>query len=196
MIPKRSTKPPARVSEESMATVARGVRSDMLQLRLTQHAVGEDRHRVEISLEGDGARRTAESTFRLPPLRRRIEEDLRWYLEDFLQYPQEPAPTIARRIEGRMAEVGTELFRVGLPGERRRPRSLEPSAGAAAGDAHRDHHRRGGSHHDPLGAAAGAEDGRRLSLSRSIRSCARSPTRPLAPQLPDRRRRGRSASSW
>jgi hypothetical protein len=38
-------------------------------------------------------------------------EGLRWYLEDYLQYPQEPAPAIARRIEGRLAEVGTELFR-------------------------------------------------------------------------------------
>jgi tetratricopeptide (TPR) repeat protein len=38
------------------------------------------------------------------------QEDLRWYLEDFLQYPQDPAPAIAARVEGRMAEVGTQLF--------------------------------------------------------------------------------------
>ena len=82
----------------------------MLQLRLTQHAAGEDRHRVEIALEGDGARRTAESIFPFL-LSSQDEEDLRWYLEDYLQYPQEPAPVIARRIEGRLAEVGTELFR-------------------------------------------------------------------------------------
>jgi tetratricopeptide (TPR) repeat protein len=82
----------------------------MLQLRLTQHAVGEDRHRVEISLEGDGARRTAEATFpfRLSP---QDEEGMRWYLEDFLQYPQAPGPMIARRIEGRLAEIGAELFK-------------------------------------------------------------------------------------
>lgn len=81
----------------------------MLQLRIQQHPEAEDRHRVEISLEGDGARRTAEAklAFALSP---QDEEDLRWYLEDFLQYPQEPAPTIARRIEERMAEVGAELF--------------------------------------------------------------------------------------
>src|SRR5436305_13519265 len=83
----------------------------MLQLRIRQHAVAEGRHRVEIDLLGDGAPRAATSTFdfRLSP---QDEEDLRWYLEDFLQYPQEPAPKIARRIEGRLAEVGTELFRV------------------------------------------------------------------------------------
>ena len=37
-------------------------------------------------------------------------EDLRWYLEDFLQHPFEPAPTIAAQIEARMAEIGGELF--------------------------------------------------------------------------------------
>jgi tetratricopeptide (TPR) repeat protein len=82
----------------------------MLQLRLTQHAAGEGRHRVEIALEGDGARRTAESIFPFL-LSSQDEEDLRWYLEDYLQYPQEPAPAIARRIEGRLVDLGTELFR-------------------------------------------------------------------------------------
>ena len=74
----------------------------MLQLRIQQHSLAEGRHRVEIALEGDGARRTAESTFAfsLPP---QDEEDLRWYLEDFLQYPQDPAPTIAARGAGRWA---------------------------------------------------------------------------------------------
>jgi hypothetical protein len=83
----------------------------MLQLRLTQHAVGEDRHRVEISLEGDGARRTAEATFsfRLSP---QDEEGMRWYLEDFLQYPQAPAPMIARRpeVRGLSQEEGIVLL--------------------------------------------------------------------------------------
>lgn len=82
----------------------------MLQLRIQQQALEEGRHRVEITLEGDGARRTAESTFAFS-LSPQDEEDLRWYLEEFLQYPQEPAPSIARRVEGRMAEVGNELFR-------------------------------------------------------------------------------------
>jgi len=82
-------------------------------LRLTQHndEKEENRHRVEVRLEEDGrAPCTAESRFEFG-LGPQDEEDLRWYLEDFLQYPQEPAPTIARRIEGRLAEVGKELFR-------------------------------------------------------------------------------------
>jgi len=81
----------------------------MLQLRIRQHAVAEDRHQVEIDLTGDGAPRAAKSTFDFR-LSSQDEEDLRWYLEDFLQYPQEPAPTIARRIEGLISEVGTKLF--------------------------------------------------------------------------------------
>ena len=36
---------------------------------------------------------------------------MRWYLEDYLQYPRDPAPKIAARIEKRMAEIGTELFK-------------------------------------------------------------------------------------
>ncbi len=81
----------------------------MLQLRIQQHTLAEGRHRVEIALEGDGPRRTAESTFEFS-LSPQDEEGLRWYLEDFLQYPQDPAPSIARRVEGRMEEVGNELF--------------------------------------------------------------------------------------
>ncbi|HEV2854342.1 MAG TPA: CHAT domain-containing protein [Thermoanaerobaculia bacterium] len=82
----------------------------MLQLRLTQRPAGNGQHRVEATLEGDGARRLAESNFDFLLLDQ-DEEDLRWYLEDYLQYPQDPAPAIARRIEERMAEIGTELFR-------------------------------------------------------------------------------------
>jgi tetratricopeptide (TPR) repeat protein len=81
----------------------------MLQLRIRQHAVAEGRHWVEIDLLGDGAPRAAVSTFDFR-LSAQEEAELRWYLEDFLQYPEEPAPAIARRIEGLMADLGTKLF--------------------------------------------------------------------------------------
>jgi len=81
----------------------------MLQLRIKQTALPEGRHQVDLDLTGDGAPRAATSTFAFA-LSPQDEEDLRWYLEDFLQYPHEPAPTIARRVEGRIAEIGTELF--------------------------------------------------------------------------------------
>ena len=83
----------------------------MPTLRFTQISEGEDRYRVEIALEGDGlARQTAESEFAFV-LSDQDREDLRWYLEDYLQYPQDPAPKIAARIENRMAELGTDLFK-------------------------------------------------------------------------------------
>ena len=82
----------------------------MLILRLTQSAEGPDRHRIEIALEGDGqARQTAVSAFSFA-LTPQDREDVRWYLEDFLQYPLDPAPAIAARIERRMSAIGVELF--------------------------------------------------------------------------------------
>ena len=84
----------------------------MRLLRLTQHAeVQPDAHRVEVALEGDGfARRTATArfTFRLGE---RDPEELRWYFEEYLQHPADPAPMIAARVERRMVAIGEELFR-------------------------------------------------------------------------------------
>src|ERR1700683_3327336 len=36
--------------------------------------------------------------------------NIRWYLENYLRYPAEPAPALAERIEKRMHEIGNELF--------------------------------------------------------------------------------------
>jgi len=80
-------------------------------LRLTQFTEAENRYCVEVALEGDGQpRQTATShfAFKLSP---QDHEDLRWYLEDYLQYPLDPAPKIAARIEQRMNEIGTNLFK-------------------------------------------------------------------------------------
>ena len=80
-------------------------------LRLTQTGLGEGRHRVEVSLEAPGRpRRTANTQFAFT-LTPQDQEDFRWYLEDYLQYPLDPAPTIAARIERRIVELGTELFK-------------------------------------------------------------------------------------
>lgn len=83
----------------------------MIALRLTQFTEAEDKYRVEVALEGDGQPRQAATSrfeFKLSP---QDHEDLRWYLEDYLQYPLDPAPKIAARIEKRMSEVGVELFK-------------------------------------------------------------------------------------
>lgn len=39
------------------------------------------------------------------------EESIRWYLEEYLLYPFDPAPELAVRVEQRMREIGAELFR-------------------------------------------------------------------------------------
>ncbi len=82
----------------------------MLTLRLTQVAEGPDQHRVDLRLEGDGAPQTAVYRFKFA-VSEQDREDVRWYLEDFLQYPLDPAPRIAARIERRMAEIGRDLFK-------------------------------------------------------------------------------------
>ncbi|MGK7872005.1 MAG: CHAT domain-containing protein [Xenococcaceae cyanobacterium] len=83
----------------------------MLTLRLTQHSESQsDRYRVEIALEGNGPRQTATASFAFR-LTAQDQENLRWYLEDYLQYPHDPAPQIAARVERRLAEIGIDLFR-------------------------------------------------------------------------------------
>ena len=80
-------------------------------LRLTQTTEGDSKYRVEVAFEAAGLARqiaTARFDFKLTT---QDQEDLRWYLEDFLQYPLDPAPKIAARIENRMVELGTKLFK-------------------------------------------------------------------------------------
>lgn len=81
----------------------------MHTVRLTQSLIGEDKYRVEISLEGDGPRRTATTEFSYV-MTPQEQENIRWYLEDYLQNPHDPAPTIAADVEQRMAEIGSQLF--------------------------------------------------------------------------------------
>jgi len=77
----------------------------MPTLRLRQISVAESRHRVEVEMEGQTA--VSEFSFSLSPQQ---QEDLRWYLEDFLNYPLDPAPKIAARVEGDLARIGEQLF--------------------------------------------------------------------------------------
>ena len=83
----------------------------MHTLRITQRgAQTADQHIVDVTLEGQNMPRyacQASFNFKLSDAER---EDLRWYLEDFLQKPYEPNPTIAKRIEEHMRVVGETLF--------------------------------------------------------------------------------------
>jgi len=79
-------------------------------LRLTQATSSSGHYQVEVALEGHGARRatSAEVAFEL---NLRDQERVRWYFEDYPQYPIDPAPEIAARIEQQLVELGQALFR-------------------------------------------------------------------------------------
>ncbi len=81
----------------------------MNTLQLEQSTTG-NAHEVRLTLQGEGLptmRARASFAFELTPQDR---GDIRWYLEDYLQHPLDPAPQIAARIEARMVEIGRELF--------------------------------------------------------------------------------------
>lgn len=65
---------------------------------------------MEVAPEGDGARQTCAAKFNFK-LSEQDHKDLRWYLEDFLQYPLDPNPKVAERVEKRISEIGAELFK-------------------------------------------------------------------------------------
>ena len=66
--------------------------------------------RVDIEWEETGAPRRVARAELSVHLSEDDDEGLRWYLEDYLQYPMDPAPTIASRVERRLAELGNSLF--------------------------------------------------------------------------------------
>src|SRR5947209_18963759 len=80
-------------------------------LRLTQSMAGPNRYRVEAALEREGLPRQIAATEFEFAVTAQDREDLRWYLEDYLEHAADPAPKIAARIERRMAEIGTSLFK-------------------------------------------------------------------------------------
>jgi len=83
----------------------------MPTLRITQTAAGPGRHHVTIvSCDDAGIELAAQADFDFT-FTPADQERLRWYLEDFLQYPHDPAPAIAQSVEQRMAEIGVELFK-------------------------------------------------------------------------------------
>jgi hypothetical protein len=81
-------------------------------LRLTQYTAGPDQYRVVVNLREDDPYEAPEEAIVHFPFRltEQEQEDLRWYLEDFLQYPLDPEPKRAARVEQRMAEIGRQLF--------------------------------------------------------------------------------------
>lgn len=81
----------------------------MLTLHVAQSRLDDGRHRVQLEVRGDGAPQVAVSEFRWD-VDAVDGERVRWYLEDFLEYPLDPAPRIASGVEGRLTQLGRHLF--------------------------------------------------------------------------------------
>src|SRR5258708_2547315 len=83
----------------------------MPTLRIAQQpGARPDRHQIAVNAEIPGLHPLSfsrEIEFALSP---REAEQIRWYLEDYLKFMQDPAPQIAARAERLMAERGEALF--------------------------------------------------------------------------------------
>ena len=79
----------------------------MAVLRVVDRRVG-DRRTVSVSWLG-GAPLTHEMTVDLP-VDGVESEKVRWYLEDYAEFPADPAPTMARSAEELLTTVGRQLF--------------------------------------------------------------------------------------
>lgn len=87
----------------------------MTILRLSARGDGSDTYKVEVQLlEPNQLPRTASSRFRFA-MTPQEHEELRWYLEEYLLYPFDPAPDVARRVERSICDVGTALFQGVFP---------------------------------------------------------------------------------
>nr|BFE72685.1 hypothetical protein GCM10020092_059860 [Actinoplanes digitatis] len=90
-------------------------------LRLTQAAAGDGQHVVTTRVTGLAGYAEASATSRFElSITDEDRERIRWYLEDFLEYPLDPAPAIAADVEGRLAEIGSRLFDLVFAGEEAR----------------------------------------------------------------------------
>ncbi len=83
----------------------------MPKLNIKQYTVRKNQYRVELSLQEEEFQTiNVTSKFKFE-LSEQDQKDLRWYLEDFLQFPFEPNPKVATRVEQWMVAIGNELFK-------------------------------------------------------------------------------------
>jgi tetratricopeptide (TPR) repeat protein len=78
-------------------------------LRISDVPFGGGSRRVEVSWQDGAARRAAISAFayQVDPAE---AEKVRWYLEDYAEFPADPAPSLAREAEATLAQIGARLF--------------------------------------------------------------------------------------
>src|SRR5579859_3032314 len=82
----------------------------MAELRISDVAAGPGgQRRVEVMWQDGAARRVAVAEFGEVPDDGDAER-IRWYLEDYAEFPADPAPVIARAAEADLARAGTALF--------------------------------------------------------------------------------------
>jgi len=80
------------------------------ELRITDVPAGSaGQRRVEVTWQDGPARRVAVAEFADLP-GGGDGERIRWYLEDYAEFPADPAPAIAREAEARLAQAGADLF--------------------------------------------------------------------------------------
>ena len=84
-------------------------------LRITHSCVSPERHKVDLALiEGAGETSEASASFDFV-LDSGDQEALRWYWEDYLEYAVESASDIAAEIEGKLKDIGQQLFQSTFP---------------------------------------------------------------------------------
>jgi tetratricopeptide (TPR) repeat protein len=91
--------------------ITRGV-GGVAELRISDVPAGPGGgRRVRVSWREEAALpREAEAVFTAPP----DNQDgarVRWYMEDYAEFPSDPAPAIAQEAEAQLAQQGTDLFR-------------------------------------------------------------------------------------
>jgi tetratricopeptide (TPR) repeat protein len=79
-------------------------------LRISDVPLDGGARRVELTWQDGQARRAAVSSFNYRADDREAER-VRWYLEDYLEFPAYPAPAMAIEAESGLARTGAELFR-------------------------------------------------------------------------------------
>jgi tetratricopeptide (TPR) repeat protein len=79
------------------------------QLRITQHTERVGHFQIEVKLE-DGDLVLKGNAHVHFSLKTPEQEAIRWYFEDYLKNPLDPAPRIAEQIEDNLNEIGVRLF--------------------------------------------------------------------------------------
>lgn len=78
-------------------------------LRVSDVPLDGGARRVEVTWQDGPSRRAAVTTFGYQAHQAEAEH-VRWYLEDYPEFPADPAPAVAAAAEARLVQVGAELF--------------------------------------------------------------------------------------